>query len=70
MTIAMLEGAFTLELFRFAARKPLPKYRARLESDLRTLGVKHFLHRGPPYQGRLPRAHAGRRAFRLGAGDF
>lgn len=42
MTIVLLRGAVTLELFQFAKRKPLPKYRRTLDSDLRTLGVKHF----------------------------
>ncbi len=42
LTIALLTGGFTLELFEFKKRKPLPKYRQSLDSDLRTLGVKHF----------------------------
>ena len=31
-----------LELFEFKKHKPLPKYRKNLESDLVTLGTKHF----------------------------
>ncbi len=42
-TIAVLKkGGVLLELFEFKKRKPLPRYRRELESDLRTLGVKHF----------------------------
>jgi glyoxylase I family protein len=42
MKMAMLRGSFTLELFEFANRKPLPSYRKALGTDLQTLGVKHF----------------------------
>lgn len=42
LTIALLKGAFTLELFEFKKHKPLPLYRKALEADLHTLGVKHF----------------------------
>lgn len=43
MTIALLKkGDFILELFEFKKFKPLPKYRRTLDSDLKTLGVKHF----------------------------
>lgn len=31
-----------LELFCFKTHKPLPKYRRGLDSDLKTIGVKHF----------------------------
>jgi glyoxylase I family protein len=42
-TIAFLKkGGITLELFEFKKHKVLPKYRRALESDLRTLGLKHF----------------------------
>ena len=43
MTIALLKrGDFVLELFEFKDSKPLPKYREKLNSDLKTIGVKHF----------------------------
>jgi glyoxylase I family protein len=42
LTICLLKGDFTLELFQFKKRKPLPAYRRKLESDLPVLGVKHF----------------------------
>jgi catechol 2,3-dioxygenase-like lactoylglutathione lyase family enzyme len=42
LTIVLLKGRFTLELFKFQRCKPLPGYRKELDSDLRTLGVKHF----------------------------
>ena len=43
MKIAILErGDLVLELFEFKEHKPLPKYREKLDSDLTTLGVKHF----------------------------
>ena len=41
--ICILEKeAVTLELFQFSDFKPLPRYRKDLDSDLKTLGVKHF----------------------------
>lgn len=41
--IALLKkGDIALELFEFKKHKPLPGYRRTLDSDLRTLGVKHF----------------------------
>ena len=43
LTIALLKkGDITLELFEFKKHKPLPRYRKGLDSDLRTLGVKHI----------------------------
>jgi len=43
LTIAVLKnGNSALELFEFKKHKRLPGYRKGLESDLRTLGVKHF----------------------------
>ena len=43
LTIALLKkGDCALELFAFKKHIPLPKYRKTLDSDLRTLGVKHF----------------------------
>jgi glyoxylase I family protein len=42
LNIVLLKGSFTLELFQFDKRKPLPRYRKSLDSDLRTIGVKHF----------------------------
>jgi glyoxylase I family protein len=42
LNIVLLKGAFTLELFEFKKRKPLPQYRKTLDNDLHTLGVKHF----------------------------
>ncbi len=32
----------TLELFKISNSKPLPQYRRKLDTDLKTLGVKHF----------------------------
>jgi glyoxylase I family protein len=32
----------SFELFEFKNHKPLPKYRKNLDSDLKTLGAKHF----------------------------
>ncbi len=41
--IAFLKkDGIALELFEFKAHKPLPLYRRGLDTDLRTLGVKHF----------------------------
>lgn len=40
--VLLKKGGITLELFEFKKRKPLPQYRKNLDSDLRTLGVKHF----------------------------
>jgi glyoxylase I family protein len=42
LTIVLLKGAFTLELFEFKKHKPLPQYRKTLDNDLQTVGVKHF----------------------------
>jgi glyoxylase I family protein len=43
LVIALLKkGDIVLELFEFKDHKPLPQYRKKLDSDLRTLGVKHF----------------------------
>ncbi len=43
LTIALLKkGDINLELFEFKKRRLLPSYRRELDSDLRTLGVKHF----------------------------
>lgn len=43
LTIVVLrKESLTLELFEFKKRKALPQYRKALDSDLRTLGVKHF----------------------------
>jgi glyoxylase I family protein len=43
LTIAMLKkSGICLELFEFDKNKRLPAYRRELNSDLRTLGVKHF----------------------------
>ena len=42
LNIAILKGAFNLELFEFQKHKPLPQYRKSLDNDLRTFGVKHF----------------------------
>ncbi|MDD5255511.1 MAG: VOC family protein [Candidatus Omnitrophica bacterium] len=43
MTIAVLKrDGICLELFEFKKHKKLPGYRKTLDSDLRTLGVKHF----------------------------
>jgi glyoxylase I family protein len=42
-TIAILKkGSIALELFEFKKHKLLPKYRRVLDTDLRTIGVKHF----------------------------
>jgi catechol 2,3-dioxygenase-like lactoylglutathione lyase family enzyme len=43
LKIALLKkDTVALELFEFKRRNPLPAYRKNLDSDLRTLGVKHF----------------------------
>lgn len=43
LVIAFLKkGDIVLELFAFKKHKPLPSYRKKIESDLRTIGVKHF----------------------------
>ena len=42
LSICMLKGKFTLELFQFSKHRPLPQYRRRVDSDLRTVGIKHF----------------------------
>ncbi len=43
VVICILEKeAVTLELFQFDDFNPLPRYRRNLDSDLKTLGVKHF----------------------------
>ncbi|MFH0838731.1 MAG: VOC family protein [Candidatus Omnitrophota bacterium] len=43
LMIALLgKDDITLELFEFKKHKALPEYRKTLDSDLRTLGVKHF----------------------------
>jgi len=43
LSIAILKkDNITLELFKFKGYKPLPIYRRTLDSDLRTLGAKHF----------------------------
>jgi catechol 2,3-dioxygenase-like lactoylglutathione lyase family enzyme len=43
LTIAVLKkGDVGLELFEFKKYKPLPEYRKDLDTDLRTIGVKHF----------------------------
>lgn len=36
------KDSVTLELFQFKDFSPLPEYRKSLDSDLKTLGVKHF----------------------------
>ncbi len=36
------KGDIVLELFEFKHHKPLPPYRKKLDTDLCTLGVKHF----------------------------
>ena len=36
------KDAVSLELFEFQKRRNLPKYRKQLDSDLKTVGVKHF----------------------------
>ena len=36
------KNAVALELFEFKKRRPLPAYRKKLASDLKTIGVKHF----------------------------
>ena len=41
--ICILEkDSVTLELFQFNDFNPLPRYRKAIDSDLKTLGVKHF----------------------------
>jgi len=43
LTIAVIKkGHITLELFEFKKHKALPQYRKTLDSDLHTVGVKHF----------------------------
>lgn len=43
LKIAILKkGDVSLELFEFKRRKPLPIYRKDLDSDLKTIGAKHF----------------------------
>lgn len=43
LTICMLKSkSATLELFEFKKRRSLPGYRKDLDSDLKTVGVKHF----------------------------
>ncbi|MFA6216957.1 MAG: VOC family protein [Candidatus Omnitrophota bacterium] len=43
LTIAILrKHDITLELFEFRKHKLLPKYRQTLETDLHTIGAKHF----------------------------
>jgi len=43
LVIVLLKNAdFSLELFEFKKRKPLPQYRKTLDKDLQTVGVKHF----------------------------
>ncbi|MFA5117508.1 MAG: VOC family protein [Candidatus Omnitrophota bacterium] len=43
LTIAILrKNDITLELFEFSKHALLPKYRRTLESDLHTIGTKHF----------------------------
>jgi catechol 2,3-dioxygenase-like lactoylglutathione lyase family enzyme len=59
MKIAMLRGAFTLELFEFARRKPLPSYRKALGTDLQTLGVKHFSVETKDVEGRVQKIQSG-----------
>jgi len=38
----MKKGGLTLELFSHPQCKPLPRYRQKLDSDLKVCGVKHF----------------------------
>ncbi len=43
LTIALLKrGEICLELFEFKKQRGLPAYRRDLDTDLRTIGVKHF----------------------------
>lgn len=43
LTICLLEkDGVCLELFKFKKYKALPQYRKKLDSDLKTLGMKHF----------------------------
>jgi len=43
LEIALLKNKnLCLELFHFKAHKSLPKYRRNLDSDLKTIGVKHL----------------------------
>lgn len=42
MIVIMKRPGIAVELFQFDAMKPLPDYRRSLDSDLRTVGVKHF----------------------------
>jgi len=43
LKIAILKkGDVSLELFEFKRHKPLPIYRKDLDSDLKTIGAKHF----------------------------
>ena len=44
--VALLKKAgFTIEMFQFADALPLPDYRKTTESDVKTIGVKHFCMR-------------------------
>jgi glyoxylase I family protein len=51
LTICLLKGSFTLELFEFRKHLPLPKYRRTLDRDLRTIGMKHFSVEVPRIEG-------------------
>jgi catechol 2,3-dioxygenase-like lactoylglutathione lyase family enzyme len=43
LTVCLLKkDDITLELFKFKEYSPLPQYRKNLDSDLKTLGAKHF----------------------------
>jgi len=56
LTIAVLKkGDVALELFEFKRHKSLPVYRKSLDSDLRTLGVKHFSFEVADIEGTLER---------------
>lgn len=70
MKIAMLRGVFTLELFEFARRKPLPSYRKALGTDLQTLGVKHFSVETKDVEGAYKRFKAARVKFAVPMSTF
>ena len=56
LSIAILKkGNICLELFEFKKHKVLPKYRKTIDSDLRTVGVKHFSFKVVDIEGAFKR---------------
>jgi len=64
MTIAVLKkDGVCLELFEFRKHKKLPAYRRNLDSDLRTLGTKHFSFAVKDIEGAYTRFRLARLCF-------